>query len=130
METIRNLFRNKSPVQSEQSSTMVEMLKDCRYYLQKWHLCRDKGLTFGKFSIPCAVVNVAYVFPMSLTVVLMLRFVVISEFNLDTISTTIATVLGVSQMCFIYITLAINGQLILKTMDQMQHLVDYRKSEN
>lgn len=129
MENIRNVFRTESQVQSTISNTTIEILKDCRYYLQKWALCSDKGPTFGKITIPNAVMNILCIFPMSLTVVLMMRFVVISGFNLNAISATFAISIGVSQMSFIYITLALNRQLIRKTMNQMQRLVDYRKNE-
>lgn len=128
METIKKLFQTKLQVQSKMLNT-VEILKDCRYYLQKLELCNKNGPIFGKISIPSAVIQFACVFPMSLTVVFMMRFIVISGFNLDTICSTFAISIGVSQMSFIYITLAVNRRLILKTMDQMQHLVDYRKNK-
>lgn len=105
----------------------VEILKDCRYYLKKFHMSNDDHVRFFNIPIPQIVANFAWLSPMVITSSCLMRFCIINGFDLNTVSSAFAMVMGTSQLGFIYISLAVNRRVILETINEMQHVVDYRK---
>lgn len=105
----------------------VEILKDCRYYLKKFHMSNDDHVRFFNIPIPQIVVNFAWLSPMLITFLCLMRFCIRNGFDLNTVSSAFAIVMGSSQLGFIYIALAVNRRVILETINEMQHVVDYRK---
>lgn len=106
----------------------VEFLKDCRYYLEKVHLCNREPYRIGIVPIPHIVMNFACVSPIVITFSCLLRYCIQSGFNLNAMSNAFAICMGSAQIILIYITLAIERSTILETIDQMQEIVDKRKS--
>lgn len=123
---IRLKFQKKKKI-IKMSNSRVEILKDCRFYLEKFELCNNTWPRFGSITIPSIVKNMLSICPMLITLVCLVRFVIISGFNLDTASGTFAISLGITQLALIYISLAVNRKITFDTMIQMQNLVDYRK---
>lgn len=110
------------------SNRRVEILKDCRYYLEKFHMSNDTRIRIWNIPMPHIVMNFIYLSPMLVTFYCLMRFCIDSGFNLNTVSSAFAISMGSSQLGIIYIALAVNRRVILRTMDQMQHVVDYRKN--
>lgn len=110
------------------SNSKIEILKDCRFYLEKLELCSNPRPGFDSLPMPSIVKNMLCIFPMMVTLVCLVRFVVISGFNLNTASGSFAISMGITQLALIYISLAVNRDITHETMCQMQNLVDYRKN--
>lgn len=105
----------------------IEILKDCRYYLERLQICNIIRPHIGSLPIPNIMINIAFLFPMFVTTVCLMRYIILMNFNLNAVSNSFAITMGCTQLTFIYMSLAINRRLIYETMDRMQFIVDYRK---
>lgn len=105
----------------------VEILKDCRFYLEKLQMCNKIRPRFWILPIPNIMLNFVFMIPMFTTSFCLMRYVISTGFNLNTVSSSFAITMGCTQLAFIYVGLAINRRIVYETMDQMQHLVDYRR---
>lgn len=110
------------------STSRVDILKDCRFYLAKLYLCTDKHFRIANYSVPFPLIYVLCVFPQTITLSLLVRYVYITKFDLNEVSTAFAICIGSSQLQLIYLSLAGNRPTTFKIMNKMQSIVDDRKT--
>lgn len=106
----------------------VQILKDCRFYLEKLNLCNHERTRIANISVPHVLMNFACVSPIIITFSCLMRFCIISGFNLNAMSNAFAISVGSAQLILIYITLAFDRPAILQTIDHMQSTVNNRKT--
>lgn len=106
----------------------VEILKDCRYYLEIIHLCNSTRTRIWKIPVPFVVMNFLCVLPMLITITRLLQFCIMSGFDLNEVSSAFAISMGSIQLTVIYISFISVRPATLETMDQMQSLVNERKT--
>lgn len=104
----------------------VEILKDCRKYLNVVNLCNG-GVFIKSFRIPDILINVVLVTPMMYTTILMFLFCFANHFDFNVIAFPFSICVGSTQIALVYFTLTFEKRVIFETMDIIQHLVDYRK---
>lgn len=104
----------------------VEVLKDCRRYLDLINLC-NKGIYFKSIKIPDIFYDVIVIGPMTYTSFWFAVFCLEHNFNLTSCAQPFAILIGCTQITFCYITLAFEKNVIYETMDIIQDLVDSRK---
>lgn len=105
----------------------VQILKDCRYYLEKLNLCNSERVRIANIPVPHVLMNFACVSPVIITCSCLLRFCILSGFDLNAMSNAFAIAVGSAQIILIYITLAFDRPAILETIDHMQSIVNNRK---
>lgn len=111
------------------SASRIEILQDCRFYLEKFGLCNDKHIRIVRYlSVPIALVNMLCVLPQTLAIYLLMRTVYVANFDLNVISSAFAITIGLIQIELIYFTLAANRPTTLILMNKMQSIVDDRKT--
>lgn len=106
----------------------IEILKDCRSYLYKFNLCNSTQKRICKIPMPFALMNLLSMSPFLLTIFRLLRFCVLAHFKLSEIENGFAILLGVGQLALIYVALSIERPNIIKAIDQIQFVVNERKS--
>lgn len=107
----------------------IEILKDCRFYLGKLFLCNDAPVKICHLTIPFALMNLLCVLPQTIAIILLTRTVYVANFDLNKISSGLAIAIGVTQIELIYFSLAANRRVISKILNEMQSVVDDRKTE-
>lgn len=110
------------------SANRIEILKDCRIYLEKMFLCNDEHVRIANYSVPSTLICILCNFPQTITQSLLMRYVYISNFDLNEVSTAFAICIGSSQLQLIYFSLAANRPTTVKIMSTMQSIVDDRES--
>lgn len=109
------------------SSRRIEILKDCRFYLEKFCLCNDKHVRIFHYPVPFALINIFCVLPQTIALYLLMRTVYDANFDLNVISSAFGITVGLFQIELIYFTLAANRSVTVKIMNKMQSIVDDRK---
>lgn len=104
----------------------VEVLKDCRRYLDLINLC-NKGIFVKSIKIPDILYNIAMVTPMTYTIYRFSEFCLEQHFNLTVCAQSFSIFIGCTQIALIYMTLTFKKNTMYQTMDIIQYLVDYRK---
>lgn len=105
----------------------MQVLKRCQFFMQIANLCNKKNLYLFGFRVPGVIVNFAFSLPMSFCFVWMLIYCYALEFELKKISSAIYLDLGIFSILAIYICMAAKNNLIIKTVDHLQAIVDERK---
>lgn len=111
----------------ELSTAHIEILKDCRFYLEKLCLCNDKRVRIANYAVSFTMMNILCVVPQTISLYCLARAVYEANFDLNEVSTAIANCIGISQIELIYFTLAANRPTTFKLMNKMQSVVDDRK---
>lgn len=104
----------------------VEVLKDCRHYLDLINLC-NKGIYIKSVKIPDILYDIAMVGPMFYTTYWFSVFCYENGFNLTICAQSFSIFIGCTQIALIYLTLTFEKSTMYETMDIIQDLVDYRK---
>lgn len=105
----------------------VHIFQDLRYYLNKLNLINDSPVLIGKIKVPDSILHFFNMLLMNITIIFLLRFCFESGFNLSEMSSAFGVALGVSQLAFVYVTLAANKDVIDETMNHIQAVVTERK---
>lgn len=119
----RNLLTNIKMVQVNK----VEVLKDCRKYLNLINLCNE-GVFIRSFRIPDILITIPLLVPISYTTGLLYYYCFANHFDFNIIAFAFSVCIGSTQIALVYLTLTIEKRVIFDTMNEIQHLVDYRKS--
>lgn len=111
------------------SASRIEILQDCRFYLEKFGLCNDESVRIVRYlSVPIALINIFCVLPQTIALYLLMRTVYDANFDLNVISSAFAIFIGLLQIELIYFTLVANRPTTLQLMNKMQSVVDDRKA--
>lgn len=110
------------------SASRIEILHDCRFYLEKFGLCNERHVRILHVPIPFALVNLLCVLSQTIAIYLLIRTVYVANFDLNVISSAFAITIGLIQIELIYFTLAANRSTTVKIVSKMQSVVDYRKT--
>lgn len=104
----------------------LRIFNELRYYLNKLHLDSESPVCIFGFNIPDWIVHFYTMFLMNVTVIFLVRFCYLSNFDLAAMSRAMGVALGVIQLALIYTSVAANRNLIHETMNHLQTIVDER----
>lgn len=116
----------ESPQSAKPQVARVEVLKDCRRYLDAINLCNN-GIFLKSFKVPDVFYDVIVVAPMTYTTILLTQFCFANHFDLTTVAFAFSICIGCAQITLVYFTLTFEKRVIFETMARIQNLVDYRK---
>lgn len=106
----------------------IEVLSGLRFLLKWTNLYNKNGLHFYSVKLPDTLVYCLVPIPSFYLSLLFVWPVIEGKFNLKLLSSSLAFAIGNLQLAFAYISLASKTASIASTLDQLQEIVQKRKS--
>lgn len=115
------------------NSNQLVVLKKCRFLMKNLGLyAENKFHTFEskiKFTVPVWIIQLIYSIPMCTCVILAFWHIIDNNLDLTASSVAVIIIIGGGHCQVIYFLLIANNTALINVIDQLQKLVNKRKSQ-
>lgn len=104
-----------------------QIFAENRLVFKLLNISNKNGIRIGPFNVPDSIFRILLLMPSIIGCISIIHYCFDPNLNFVQISSSIDLLLGTIQMAFTFLTLAIEKENIVKTVDELQKVVDKSK---